>query len=320
MNLQQFSKLPLVLLAFNFTIAYGSVLKCKIANINELTVFTTENITAKRSDFQGSIAAGGNIGLENFYIDQTNCLSIAANGSVNLFKAATKGAVEGQSAVTIDSARVNGLLRSNGNITIFQSAAEGAIGPAKIRVIESGEIKKEKRGITSSANFDKLTLQMKHLSQQFASKPSSLDFEVKNDKLILKADKKTNVVTIAAEGLALARITRIEIHGEENQQVVINIKGTDVRLVELDVELVGSIGPKDIIWNFLNAKNIYIKNTINGYYGIPGTLIAPMADVEFYEGLITGALYAKSINYTDSNKVLKSGQINDGRINELPLE
>ena len=311
--------MTLLLSSLSFAV-YASSDNCKISNLSDLTVFASENISAKKSDYQGSIAAGGDILLKNFYIDQTKCLSVSAQGSVSAINFSSKGSLEGLTSMSVKNANIRAELRSNGKILISTSLAYKIIGPSRPQVIYADGIPFEKRRITSTVNFDQLTKQMNDLSIDMANKKRTLDYQIKNKKIILSTEKQNNTVTQIAGELFESEIKKIEIHGDVGKRLIINITGTDIALRGIDVQLVGSISPHDIIWNFQDATKLYIKNTANGLYGIPGTLIAPQADVEFYDGLITGALYTKAINYIDATNSQSSGQINDGRISDLTIE
>lgn len=313
------SLLSLFLLSTSFA-TFASTDTCKIKNLREVIVFTSGSISAFKSDFQGTVAAGGDVYLEDFYLDQTKCLSLTTAGQAGLAYGSVKNSMEGLKSVAIMNARVNGALRSNGDIYVSSANTDKAIGPKRPLTKNSNYFSFERRSITPTADFNDLNKQMIALSNQLASLPSNMEVKVSGNKVILTAKNKVNAVTLSTQSLPLLTENLIEIHAEENQQVTINFEGTLVALQGLGVELYGSVRPADINWNFKNAQSLFIKNTANAYYGIPGTVIAPNADVEFYEGLITGALYAKSIIYTDLSKGLKTGQINDGRPTDLPLE
>lgn len=288
---------------------------CKINSLTDLTVYTSGSINSQQSDYQGTIAAGGNIKLSRFYVDQTKCNSIISAGSVEFTHGSVSNGIEALNSAHIGNANIPGGVKSNGQVSIFESSVPTVNGTKNVKVVNSAKPNINSQKISPTADFTKLTTQMHNLSKVINLKKVTTSASVENNAFEIKADKKVNVLRIKSLNLK-----KVVISANEDQQVYINIDDVNQNIIDLNVELKGTITSSQIVWNFPLAKTLFITNTHSGDYGIPGTVLAPNAQITFYEGLIHGALYASSIVYEDPKSILKSGQINDGRLTNLPLE
>jgi choice-of-anchor A domain-containing protein len=111
----------------------------------------------------------------------------------------------------------------------------------------------------------------------------------------------------------------VTIQGSAKQKVIINVLGSDFDLSNVQVDLLGTIKPENIVWNFSSASSLKMIATKSATYGWPGQIVAPQASFEFYEGRLTGAVYVRNFVYrANTQSLLKTGQINDARVSLIP--
>ena len=312
--MKSLSSLITTVLALSSLNVYGSSDLCKIKDLKEVVVFTTTSIEGLHSDFQGTVVAGGDVYLQNFYLNKTKCLSLISSGIATMAYGSVEHGIEGMNGVTILKTGANGPVRSNGDVTLKNSGADVVIAPKRPATISSGIGSFEKRKIDPTANVEELNTQMHNMSAENFSLARTSEPKIINGEIIIEANTYLNVVSIDADKNPIKKNETFVIRANIGQKVIINVKGKSIELRGTNVVLDGSVTPADIVWNFVDAESMFIMNTADGVFGIPGTVLAPNASVEFYEGLITGALYARSIIYVDPTDTIKTGQINDGRM------
>ena len=115
---------------------------------------------------------------------------------------------------------------------------------------------------------------------------------------------------------------RIENNCSNNKKpyFVFIVKGKDIDFIALNIEISRNIKPEQILFVFPEARNLklqasgssFIQPTIHTTYGVPGSFLAPFANLEFKNGLVTGALYAKNIWASPECGVMNGpgGQVN----------
>ncbi len=115
----------------------------------------------------------------------------------------------------------------------------------------------------------------------------------------------------------------ITISGHAGELVVLQSSELHPVISGVGVQLVGDIRPENILWHFPVARTLTLNFsgvdtlTFGEHLGMPGTFLAPHAEVKFNNALITGALFARKITgLADRHDC--SGLV-AGQINPAPL-
>lgn len=115
----------------------------------------------------------------------------------------------------------------------------------------------------------------------------------------------------------------ITISGHAGEFVVVRSSELHPVISGVGVKLGGDIRPENILWHFPLARTLTLNfsgvDTLaqGEHLGMPGTFLAPHAEVKFNNALITGALFARKITgLADRHDC--SGMV-AGQINPAPL-
>ena len=231
----------------------------------DLQAYFSHDMTVKNSDIQGDTFVGGDAYLDHFLI----------NGKL---------------------AVVNYLNANHGTIAKNSYASDrdfSFVGYRKHKKIKS-------------AKFEELNTvyhkQMFKLSKSLSNLKANTEVSSNNNKLTIKASNELSVVNLTARELKNAY--RLDLFGDENSLLIINIDNEDMEKAEffrMTLELQG-IKAQNIIYNFYNTRllTLGMVGPLKRKYGtgIQGTLIAPLAKITFFMGVIDGGLYGKSLEDT----------------------
>lgn len=277
-------------------------------SFSDFNVYASQDIVYAKSDIQGIVGAKNSITFSSFSVlddrEQLGFFENPFNYSVftNTFAlingSISDGGVYSRDKAFIKYASIDGNVASNS---------------AKIQSSSYGYIKKPKY-----LNFDLITQSMHDYSNSILAKTNYIKNEYEsggytvlkandhNGKLenVFKLDKMTNLV--------------IDSNGDDREYFIIRNDSEEISMSYLDIKLKGDVSPNKILFFFPNAKNVRITasgvSTEDGYearIGVPGTVLAPNAKIVFYNGLITGAVYAKELVGRDG--IYPGGQINFGK-------
>ena len=143
-------------------------------------------------------------------------------------------------------------------------------------------------------NTPQITLEMESLSKDL--------LRLKNSPGRTKVKNLSPTDFTENQGLAL------ETHGTEI--LVINISGEEVDLEKVEIHLKGNATPKNIIWNFFEAKKLNIKDC--QISGIKGTVLAPQASLKLINSRIIGAVFVSKLDGT-----VEDGKCVENESNEI---
>jgi choice-of-anchor A domain-containing protein len=130
----------------------------------------------------------------------------------------------------------------------------------------------------------------------------------------------TSVKQITLDMNQVRATHNVSLSGSANTLLVVNVLDQEVSIYNYGIFLNGGLTPQNIVWNFPNATKLFIAYSGMANYGLPGTFVAPNAQVTFNNARITGALFAKSIlGKADSLdcKGVVSGQVNGSCLSDI---
>ncbi len=87
----------------------------------------------------------------------------------------------------------------------------------------------------------------------------------------------------------LSSIYSITINAPAGATVLINVSGTTVNLQNLGISIQGT-NQSDVLWNFYQATTVNISGV-----GVQGSILAPLAQVNFNNGSLNGTLIADNL-------------------------
>lgn len=278
---------------FSFATAVAiASLSAHADSIFDYTVYTKEGVLSARSNILGDVGSGGPVDFLHFLI---------------------AGNIHSATRVSVSSGTVQGRIVAP-DVRLSNGEAWDGI---------------RERNPFARGNLRAFANEMDKLSARLAELPNSLDARVERATLLITADanRETNVLNISAQDFSAVR--NISFSGQDNSVFVINISGQDARFSNQGILIQKRNGESpllgNIIFNFVNAKDLLVEKsglplsetvrTENGTQsiGIPGTILAPYADVIFREASLTGAIFAKTLSSVYSSESLQSvrgGQIN----------
>lgn len=317
----------LVLSSLSSQAQKNQTIKCLQPKLNDFTVFAIENILGQNSDYQGMVGAGGHIELTNFFVGKKdkNCLSISAGGDVYLSNILVSSNVESRGAVNVHSADIRGFIKAYNNIKVQDAQVTSFIQtPRKMEVVNASVRSKLKSQPQLSASTDHITKELYELSSYYSAQSNNSRLRpnknIRDEDFIeIELKKGLNILNLSAQLFKVHK--NLFIHGQDTDQLILQIQDEDIELNNLTVHLTGGIEPQQIVWNMAQAKSLFIRNTGHPAHGIPGRILAPFARVQFYEGLISGSIWAHSIDYNHALGPIPSGQVNgDGFNGQQPFE
>ncbi len=258
-------------------------------SIFNYAVYTSSGIEAECSDFLGQVASGGAVMFRDFLVQGNNPRECALESAHSVQM--TRGKI-----ATSDSSYSS---YGYGNLSCV-----GADSFSN----EGGEVGQAFR---PRAPFSELNQQV-------------VDFSKSLTRYNSNANRMVKVMRINSQQVTQQRT--ITLSGSSSTLLVVTSNERDVSLYGVGIKLRGSIGPKNIVWNFPNARSVVIANSgmdedcSNKGWGIPGTVVAPYAKVTFNNARITGALFAAAIygkadQYSCGGVV--SGQVNGECLAEI---
>lgn len=307
--------LPKALIAFvGFVAASNASAQCKNPQLTDFAAYAIESMDVRSSDYQGLAGAGTAIKSENFLFEgnPATCLAVTTPGWFELSSGRALQAVEA-GEVYLNHARVSGAVVSLGQARLSSSTIAGALrSPVRPQLNNSS-----RSSYHTQANFRTQHATVAHqlydASARMAALPASANLEGVQGALVVHGAGQTVVANLQAAAFnSSARL--IVLRGNPGQNFVVNVWGSEAILSGVRVILEGGVTPAQISWNFPQAGYLFIANTADGVIGLPGAVYAPHAITEFYDALITGALYVRLITFDPARGFRNSGQINRSQI------
>jgi choice-of-anchor A domain-containing protein len=296
--------------------------------LSHFSVFSTNNITYDRSDFEGNVAAT-KIKVTDFLFNNSEVL---ASQSLEQVRGAIKGTVKSgygiwllntsvqsnkeilltSDVMNIDMSSVAGYVRTNwlniptNSMGFPSSAVLGKKGFSR----SAAQVLKTKIE-TTLADVTSEMIEMSKSCHDMEAK----DAEVVGNKIMVNANEYYyTAVNISADEINRYKNVVINGTGIKNS-LIINVSGENIDFTNIGFE-VKNISPDQIIWNLFEAKtlNIYHSGSSELYngraIGFPGTVLAPTAVTKFYEAVITGNLWVNNLDGSNSNTKIHGGQVN----------
>lgn len=279
--------------------------KCQVKSVFNMVAFGSDYVIGQNLKSNGSIGSGNSIRLGNSEINNSDCRALSSNGSVTVNDSKINGSVESFGQLKIENTDVLGQVRSPNKISLIDSSVGIVVGPKGSTLINSTREKWWNSTVIKSIDLGKFKSDLESASRNFAVKEQTKNLKIigYKENLTLSLKSVENVISLTVE--ELEKVKNLEVRGDENQSLVINITGDNVVFDHSTIDISGDIEPFNIVWNFTNAKSVVIKDTLDQVLGIPGRIIAPNANVKLENALVSGGIYAKSIEFnvnSDNNK------------------
>jgi choice-of-anchor A domain-containing protein len=242
-----------------FTALSPSVSAQSLGVASDFNLFTFGNFSSSGSDTEGRLAVGGNAELTNYSVG-TSLGSIGGNSLV-----------VGQNLI-FAGGQVN-----KGDAVYGNTATTSNFG------IPDGSLIKG-----SPIDFEAARTQLTDLSGSLAGLSANGSFNNHYGTLqFVGTDSSLNSFTITAPSLHSAN--GITIDAPANSTVVINIGGDDIYFDYLGISITNT-DKQHVLYNFYEAT----KLTIAGI-SVQGSILAPMANVNFMNGNLEGTLIANNV-------------------------
>lgn len=297
-------KFPLLLAGL---LAATTASACVSPSLNDYLVYATDGITASSSDYQGLVGSRGNITLSRFSVtgNPKTCLSLTTTGNTRLIDGSADLGIESLGYVSLQRSKGRSIVSSNTAISLESASIDGrAYAPYLMKKNGEAYGGYSRSNITMHASHEYLPDQITALSEGWRiTTPAGTEITSQNGSTILTVQNNVSVINTDA---SIFRSNLI-IRGDAKKIVVLNIKGTEIRLFDSHIYLEG-MKPSQVLFNFPEAVSLSIRNTGNSFQGIPGSVLAPAAILDFTEGLITGQVFVRRINPPMPGE--NSGQVN----------
>ena len=322
-----FMKTLILLASVLSTQAFASVL-----DIREFSVFSKSDIRYARSDFEGRVGALGSVRVEDFSFYKAPVSGVYVGEKFEHLRGVNLSTpVEAGDSILMAYVKSQGEVKysiTSPDVGLFESSVKGVIRSSQLRVsygannypsVSYGGYKKMSQNDSYSfgqnLKNDLLTTAIKldELSLECASLPGAL-VNPENGILTLEGQSGRNVFML--EGSVLSSIERVQFLGPADASFVLNIRGEEIKIEHLGI-ILGNTSPARIIWNFYEAQKLEISRSGSGEIlagravGIPGVMMATVADVTFTEAVITGSLFVGSLQGDVPG--LSGGQVNFSR-------
>lgn len=254
---------------------------CDALAPQDYLIFSGQNIQYTQSDFQGPVGAMGDIELSSFQVKSTRdslCSALVAghDASVNEGAVVGGGAAVG-SHFTLSYGSVDGLVQYGEHLTLNNAWASG-----------KKTLAEEVQNLPNADQF------FQDQSAELASMSATARVRENGQELTFAARGGLAVYEISAERLARASVLRF--YADRSAEIVINVRGDLASVVGKGVVLHGGIGAGQIILNFPDASSLKISDSGNEAYGIPATILAPHANLDFTDGRVTGGIYVGGLS------------------------
>jgi hypothetical protein len=239
------------------------------------TVYTKDGIDADCGDYLGNVASGGDINLSRFLIHSTD-----------------SNKEQGSCVIALDSAKTvnyhTGRLEDRDHNEACIGASLVLINGYEFPRVNTNLLVDWDKPVATVAPIADLNQQLDTLSQTLLSHLTYPSIhQVSGTLASLRSQSADKIISLS---------------GSANALLVLNVLDRNVDFEGYGIKLSGGLQAENIVWNFPNATEIVIANSgttaQSAHYGIPGTFVAPYANVTFHNALITGALFAKRISST----------------------
>ncbi len=224
-------------------------------------VFVINNDTQQYTDAEGMVAVGGNATFNGYSV----------------------GARLANSNGTQDVLVVGGALNyTNGQVNAG-NAVYGTTGNFKSFGIPNGTVFQG-----SPLNFSAADQQLLQNSAAAAALPVNGSTQTQYGGLYLTGTNTgLNVFQVGAT--TLGSVWGINVTVPTGSTVLINVTGTTAQLQNMGINLSG-VSSQQVLFNFPTATSLAIQGV-----GVPGSILAPLAAVNFSNGVINGTLVAGSL-------------------------
>lgn len=279
-----------------------AVEKCQVKSVFNMVAFGSDFVKGKNLNANGSIGSGNNIQLLNSDIQNSDCRALSSNGNVSVSDSRINGSIESFGKLTVSKSEVKGQVRSPNKIELRDSAVGIVVSPKGSTLVNSSREKWWTSSIINSIDLNKFKNDVASASKNYAALPKSenLKLIVYKENLTLSLKNKDNVVSLTSD--QLAKIKNLEIRGDVEQTLVINVTGEAITLDHNVIDISGDIEPFNVVWNFHQAKAVVISETSDQVLGVPGRILAPNANVKLENALVSGGIYSKSIEFNTTGE------------------
>ncbi len=254
-------------LTFAFSIAQAST------ELLSYLVFAKQGIQSQSSDYQGATGAMGAVDLTKFeivgHLESTNSIRLV------------EGSVKGQSRAPRVTARRASVHRAS-----FTQVTERKLSNAD-------------RGLDT-------------ISARLSAYPSTSQALRTTDGISIVASRSLEVVDI--DEATFASAASLHLEGDGRSLLLVRIRGAFVNFQNKGVFVSRGLRPEQVVFYFPDALEMELsysggaKDPASGLsWGIPGSIVAPLARVHFAEILVTGKFYVGSIC---TRTGLNGGQVN----------
>lgn len=288
---------------------------CNNLSPQDFLVYATDSVRGSSSDYQGSVGAGGSITLNNFFIGKTasNCFSIVTDSGVIFKDGSVQGSIFSNQLVSVQYSNIEGDVTGLGGVSLKSSTIKGRAVSGTGHVVNHnssvyrGEGTTYERGNNLGYHFANWMHFQSTKFQAIGSSDEISRFEKANGEVVIfLSEAYGNPVVFNVSASFFQK--RVTLVGSASKVVIFNVEGNylDAKRFHINTR---SLDPSNVLWNFYEASSVELAYTGNAQYGLPGSVLAPLAGLDFYEALITGQVFVK--NLLKSNAVARnSGQVN----------
>lgn len=261
-------------------------------------VCSGSDLTYHESDFQGPACAVGNVSVSNFALDSkfsTNCNSWTVGGNYTQENGSMDGTLTAGGDVTLNRTIASGKVKSGGNFYSHDAHVLGGTQPIDAAIA--------KDNVKKSWQF------FEDQSKIMAAKKANSKSKTSDGVTTFAAHGNNQIFDIKSKDISETKVVKLD--GTCSTPFIINVRGDDVVISKIDFQ----ISPRlktcigQIFFNFPDAKSIVLNKSGGGSatpdekaLGVPGTILAPLAKLDFTDGLVTGGVFAGNI--------VGSGQVN----------
>jgi choice-of-anchor A domain-containing protein len=230
----------------------------------DYNVFVFGNYTASGSDVEGRLAAGGTVTISGYSVGSQ--LDASQNSLDNLVAGGTLNFSNGQ---LYHGNAVGGTLNLGGGASIPNGTA---------------------RAGTSGLDFVAEQARMLGISSALSAEATTgtINWQSWGGYFLTGTDSGLNVFNIS--GANLATTNTFSITAASDAFVLVNVSGVADMFRFAGTTLSGGITAEHVLFNFYDATSL----TLAGI-SVPGTVLAPKANVDFSNGNLNGTLIALSM-------------------------